>query len=198
MAASLRIRYDCSLLCLADPSQYTESGPEASRIAISLSPISSMAWSQEMRSHLPFTSLVGYFRRRSPWPCSRTEAPLAQCAPRLNGWSKAGSWPVHTPFCTSAMMPQPTEQCVQTVLTVFTAALDSAARAFFIIAGLTVVANAAPPAARPELRRNARRFMPTPPDREAVPSRTAGSTTWEESFRSFMGFLLESDRRAIS
>jgi len=78
-----------------------------------------MASSQDTFFHLPSTSLVGYFRRLSPWPCSRIAAPLAQCAPLLNGWSKAGSWPVQTPFWTSAIMPQPTEQWVQTVFTCF-------------------------------------------------------------------------------
>ena len=38
-----------------------------------------------MRWYLPSTSFIGYFRRYSPWPCSRTAAPLAQCAPRLIG-----------------------------------------------------------------------------------------------------------------
>ena len=48
-------------------------------------------------------------------PCSRIEAPLAQCAPRLIGESNTGSWRIHTPFCTTASIAQPTEQCVQTV-----------------------------------------------------------------------------------
>ena len=48
-------------------------------------------------------------------PCSRTEAPLAQCAPRLIGESNTGSWRTHTPSVTIASMEQPTEQCVQTV-----------------------------------------------------------------------------------
>ena len=47
-------------------------------------------------------------------PCSRTEAPLAQCAPRLIGESNTGSWRIHTPFSTAAMTAQPTEQCVHT------------------------------------------------------------------------------------
>src|SRR6266478_3878717 len=105
----------------------------------SLSPISAIAWSQEIRVHLPSTSLVGYLSRRSPCACSRTEAPLAQWAPRLNGLSKPGSWRVHTPFSTVAMTVQPTEQCVHTVLTDFV-----------------------PPAARPERRRKVRRSMALP------------------------------------
>ena len=48
-------------------------------------------------------------------PCSRIEAPFAQCAPRLIGESNTGSWRTHTPFCTTASIAQPTEQCVQTV-----------------------------------------------------------------------------------
>src|SRR5688500_11225763 len=92
--ANLRNRYDCSFENLAEPSQYTESGPCFSRIAEILALISSMAWSHEMRVHLPSTFFIGYLRRLSPCPCSRTEAPLAQCAPRLSGESKSGSWPV--------------------------------------------------------------------------------------------------------
>ena len=48
-------------------------------------------------------------------PCSRIEAPLAQCAPRLIGESNTGSCLVQTPFSTTASIAQPTEQCVQTV-----------------------------------------------------------------------------------
>ena len=59
--------------------------PDLLRISISLSPISLMAWSHLMRVHWPFTSFIGYFRRRSPMTSSRTEAPLAQCEPRLIG-----------------------------------------------------------------------------------------------------------------
>ena len=79
----------------------------------SSSPISSIAWSQEMRSHSPSTIFIGYFSRRSPCTSSRIAAPLAQCVPRLIGLSQAGSWPTQTPFCTSAMTVQPTEQWVQ-------------------------------------------------------------------------------------
>jgi len=38
---------------------YTESGPDFARICSSLSPISSIAWSQERRVHAPFTSFIG-------------------------------------------------------------------------------------------------------------------------------------------
>src|ERR1700716_3169384 len=72
-----------------------------------------MAWSQAIFCHSPLTSFIGYLRRRSPCTSSRTEAPLAQCEPRLIGLSHAGSCPTHTPFWTSAITVQPTEQCVQ-------------------------------------------------------------------------------------
>src|SRR6267378_4337717 len=72
-----------------------------------------MAWSQPIFCHSPLTSFIGYFRRRSPCTSSRTDAPLAQCDPRLSGLSHAGSWPTQTPFWTSAITVQPTEQCVQ-------------------------------------------------------------------------------------
>src|SRR5712675_1027645 len=72
-----------------------------------------MAWSHDTFCHSPLTSFIGYFRRRSPCTSSRTEAPLAQCEPRLIGLSQAGSCPTQTPFCTSAITVQPTEQCVQ-------------------------------------------------------------------------------------
>src|SRR5438309_226748 len=81
-----------------------------------LSPISLIAWSQLTRVHWPFTSFSGYFSRFSPETSSRTEAPLAQCEPRLNGLSQLGSWPIHTPFETSAVTVQPTEQWVQMLL----------------------------------------------------------------------------------
>src|SRR6476660_2114327 len=75
-----------------------------------------------MRVHLPSTSFIGYFNRRSPLTSSRTEAPLAQCEPRLIGLSQLGSWPIHTPFDTSAVTVQPTEQWVQIFLRMVTAA----------------------------------------------------------------------------
>src|SRR6266487_2192030 len=85
-----------------------------------LSPISSIALSHETRVHWPLTSLSGYLSRRSECTSSRTDAPLAQCEPRLNGLSQLGSWPIHTSFCTSAVTVQPTEQCVQMFLRVAT------------------------------------------------------------------------------
>src|SRR5205085_2555656 len=112
---NLRIRYACSLLCLEEPTQNTESGPLALRRSCSFAVTSFKAWSHEMRSYLPFTSFMGYRRRNSPWPCSPSAAPFAQCAPRLIGESNTGSWRTHTPFSTTASTAQPTEQCVHTV-----------------------------------------------------------------------------------
>src|SRR5687768_13538251 len=112
---NLRSRYDCSLLCLELPTQNTESGPASLRNARSLSPTSLIACSQLIFWYLPLTSFIGLFSRCSPCPCSRTDAPLAQCAPRLSGESKTGSCRTHTPFSTTASIAQPTEQCVQTV-----------------------------------------------------------------------------------
>src|SRR6202521_6463035 len=91
-------------------------------MAKSLSPISLIAVSHETRCHWPSTSFTGYLRRRSPCTSSRTDAPLAQCEPRLLGLSHPGSWPIQTPFETSAITVQPTEQCVQTFLRVVTVA----------------------------------------------------------------------------
>src|SRR5215813_8184149 len=116
---NFRSRYDCSLLCLELPTQNTASGPPFSlslRIASSLSPTSLIASSHDIFCHLPLTSFIGDLSRCecSTMPCSRTEAPLAQCAPRLSGESNTGSWRIHTPSWTTASIEQPTEQCVQT------------------------------------------------------------------------------------
>src|SRR3954469_22633929 len=86
-------------------------------------------------------------------------APLAQWVPRLIGLLQAGSWPVHTPFCTSARTVQPTEQWVQTFLRMVTGipgfgpAIASALRTEPIEA--PTPASAA--AVRPERLRKARR-----------------------------------------
>ncbi len=115
-----------------------------------------------MRWYLPFTSFIGYFSRCecSVMPCSRTEAPLAQCAPRLSGESNTGSWRTHTPFCTTASMAQPTEQCVQTErLTSILPAFSSAASALPIMLKGNWLANAPAPAASPERLRKARRSI---------------------------------------
>src|SRR5882672_7628039 len=156
----LHIRYDCSLLCLDEPMNISASGPDSLRIASMRSPISSIAVSQEIFVYLPFTSFIGYFSRWecSVMPCSRTEAPLAQCAPRLSGESNTGSWRTHTPFCTTASTAQPTEQCVHTVrLTSIEPLFSGAASALPIMLNGSWVAKAPAPAATPERLRNARR-----------------------------------------
>src|SRR6478672_2402782 len=112
---NLRKSAACSLLCFEEPIQKVASGPLSFLIASNLSLTSFSASSQLARFHFPSTSFIGYLRRCSPCPCSRIEAPLAQCAPRLIGESNTGSWRIHTPFCTTASIAQPTEQCVQTV-----------------------------------------------------------------------------------
>jgi hypothetical protein len=57
-----------------------------------------------------------WLRRRSLCTISRIAAPLAQWAPPLIGLSQDGSCPTQTPFCTSAVTVQPTEQWVQMFL----------------------------------------------------------------------------------
>src|SRR5262249_17765460 len=129
-------------------------------MSVSLSPISLTAWSQLIRVHCPSTSFIGYFSRRSPLTSSRTEAPLAQCEPRLIGESQLGSWPIHTPFATSAVTVQPTEQCVQTLLRMTAPAVSgpaAAASALRTLANGTVPSAARLPAPIPERRRKARR-----------------------------------------
>src|SRR5262245_53964779 len=114
---NLRNRYDCSLLCLEEPIQKVASGPLSFLMARSFSLTSFNATSQETFCHLPPTSFIGLFRRCEScvMPCSRIEAPLEQCAPRLIGESNTGSCRIHTPFWTTASIEQPTEQWVQTV-----------------------------------------------------------------------------------
>src|SRR5262252_9061346 len=114
-----------------------------------------------MRVHWPLTSFIGYFRRRSPLTSSRTEAPLAQCEPRLIGESQLGSWPTHTPFTTSAVTVQPTEQWVQMFLRITAPMLSgpvTAASALRTVpSGGIVPSTARLPAPIPERRKNARR-----------------------------------------
>src|SRR3990172_348388 len=114
---NLHSRYDCSLLCFEEPIQNVASGPLSFLICSSFCETSFRASSQEIFFHLPPSSFIGYFRRCESWvmPCSRIEAPFAQCAPRLIGESNTGSWRTQTPFSTTASMAQPTEQCVHTV-----------------------------------------------------------------------------------
>src|SRR5690349_10925386 len=115
-----------------------------------------------MRFHLPSSSFIGYFRRWEScvMPCSRTEAPFAQCAPRLIGESNTGSWRTQTPFCTTASTAQPTEQCVHTVR--FTSTLpvaSSFASALPITEKGSCEATAPAPIVTPERLRNERRSM---------------------------------------
>src|ERR1700704_6505290 len=118
-----------------------------------------MAWSHESRVHSPLTSFIGYFRRRSPCTSSRTEAPLAQCEPRLIGLSQAGSCPTQTPFCTSAITVQPTEQCVQMffLISVGPPTIFGPACALRTDPSGIKPSAAPAPAARPERRKNVRR-----------------------------------------
>src|ERR1700758_3466309 len=115
-----------------------------------------MAWSQLVRVHSPPTSFSGYLSRRSPETSSRTEAPLAQCEPRLIGLSQLGSWPIQTPLATSAVTVHPTAQWVQTLF--FKITLASAAGGGPALAGRTwpsgrLPSAASPPAVSPERRR---------------------------------------------
>ena len=82
---------------------------------------------------------------------SRTEAPLAQCEPRLIGLSQLGSWPTQTPFATSAVTVQPTAQCVQTLLRMVAPAVQRAG------GGGVGLAHASRAAARRERRARRRR-----------------------------------------
>src|SRR5919109_785200 len=151
---------DCSLLCLEDPTTKSASGPLSLRIAFSLSASSAYAWSQESFFHLPPSSFIGYFRRCEScvMPCSRTEAPFAQCAPRLSGESNTGSCRIQTPFCTTASMAQPTEQCVHTVrLTSILPVSPLFAPASPIMLNGNWAATAPAPTVIPERLRNVRR-----------------------------------------
>src|SRR5690349_12262671 len=114
---NLPSRYACSLLCFDEPIQNVASGPDSFLIAASFCATSFSAWSQETRCHLPPSSFIGYLSRCESCviPCSRIDAPFAQCAPRLIGESNTGPWRIHTPFWTTASIAQPTEQCVHTV-----------------------------------------------------------------------------------
>src|SRR5215471_21828117 len=124
-----------------------------------------MAWSHLMRVHWPLASFIGYLRRRSPETSSRTDAPLAKWEPRLKGLSQLGSCPIHTPFDTSAVTVQPTEQWVQMLLRMVTAAPCAGggpASALRTPESGSAPSAARPPAARPERRRKLRRSRPPP------------------------------------
>src|SRR5258708_32826737 len=134
-----------------------------------------MAWSHDRRVHSPLTSFIGYFRRRSPCTSSRTEAPLAQCDPRLIGLSQAGSWPTQTPFWTSAITVQPTEQCVQMFFLISVGAPTIFGPACALRTEPSGSRpNAAPaPAARPDRRRNVRRSSTPEARPAAIPRKRA-------------------------
>src|SRR4029078_5211447 len=134
-----------------------------------------MATSQDIFCHSPLTSFIGYFRRRSPCTSSRTEAPLAQCEPRLIGLSHAGSWPTQTPFCTSAITVQPTEQCVQMFFLISVGAPTIFGPAWALRtepSGIRPIAAPAP-AARPDRRRNVRRARTPDARPAAIPCKSA-------------------------
>src|SRR6185312_9613764 len=95
----------------------------------------------------------GYFRRRSPITSSRTEAPLAQCEPRLIGESQLGSWPIHTPLETSAL----TVQTFLRMVTVAPLTGGGPASALRMPASGSAPSAVRPPATRPERRRKVRR-----------------------------------------
>src|SRR5216684_527580 len=134
-----------------------------------------MAWSHDSFCHSPLTSFIGYFRRRSPCTSSRTEAPLAQCEPRLIGLSQAGSWPTQTPFWTSAITVQPTEQCVQMFFLMSVGAPTIFGPACALRTDPSgIKPNAAPaPAAKPERRRNVRRSRTPEARPAAIPCKRA-------------------------
>src|SRR5689334_13791121 len=134
-----------------------------------------MAWSHETFCHSPLTSFIGDFSRRSPCTSSRTEAPLAQCEPRLIGLSQAGSWPTQTPFCTSAITVQPTEQCVQMFFLISVGAPTIFGPACALRtepSGIRPIAAPAP-AARPDRRRNVRRSRTSDARPAAIPCKRA-------------------------
>src|SRR4029079_9431321 len=156
----LRSRYDCSLLCFDEPMTKIESTPLCFLSSSILALISFSAWSHEIRSYLLPTSFIGVLSRYSPWPCSRSAAPLAQCEPRLSGESKTGSWRTQTPFSTTASTAQPTEQWEHTVRRTtsdFSGVPVSAASAFFTSESCAVARPTPTPS--PERRRNARRSI---------------------------------------
>src|SRR5687768_12690132 len=163
---NLRNSCDCSLLCLEEPIQKVASGPLSFLMASSFWLTSLSAVSHETFCHLPPTSFIGVFRRceSCTMPCSRIEAPFAQCAPRLIGESKTGSCLTHTPFCTTASMAHPTEQCVQTVrfTSIWLAAAFSAASTSPTMLNGSWLARAPAPNVIPERLRNVRRSTVRP------------------------------------
>src|SRR6266566_5504017 len=150
-----------------------------------------------MRVQFPLTSFIGYLTRRSPRTSSRTEAPFEQWEPRLIGLSQLGSWPIHTPFCTSAVTVQPTEQWVQMFLRVSTGAPGlggGPASALRTLPSGRAPTVASPPAMRPERGRKLRRSS-APPDWPAnaaasVPRRASRSVRLISTAASLLGRIL--------
>src|SRR6266850_886347 len=166
------------------------SGPPlflSSRISFSLPVISWYAWSQEIRFHLPPSSFIGYLRRCEScvMPCSRIEAPFAQCAPRLSGESNTGSWRIQTPSCTTASMEQPTEQCVQIVrlTSILPLVSSSFASTLPTIEKGNCEATAAPPTPTPERLRNVRRSIVLTAIAERPRDRRGWATAWLAALR---------------
>src|SRR5688572_20006703 len=180
---NLRNSIACSLLCLDEPIQKVASAPSCFLMSSSFLLTSLRASSHVIFCHLPPTSFIGDFRRCecSCTPCSRIEAPFAQCAPRLIGESNTGSCRIHTPFCTTASMEQPTEQWVQIVrLTSSLApAASCAASAFSTMLNGSWVATAPAPSATPERCRKARRSIvrPSIPETERASRLCAAETS---------------------
>src|SRR5262245_8742169 len=149
-----------------------------------------------MRCHLPPESFIGYLRRCEScvMPCSRTEAPLAQCAPRLIGESNTGSWRTHTPSCTTASIAQPTEQCVQTVR--FTSSLPGplCASALPIMLNGSCEATAPAPTPMPERLRKVRRSIVLASAPAAARARRDCGAAWVLALR-VRSMLVSSDLR---
>src|SRR5688572_27333208 len=153
-----------------------------------------------MRFHLPPSSFIGYLRRCEScvMPCSRTEAPLAQCAPRLIGESNTGSCRTQTPFCTTASIAHPTEQCVHTVR--FTSSLPAAgscASALPIMLNGSCDATAPAPTPMPERLRKVRRSIVFAMAPAAARARRDCGAAWVLALR-VRSMLVSSDlRRAV-
>src|SRR5690349_20893735 len=183
---NLRNSADCSLLCFEEPSQKVASAPDSFLMARSFWLTSLSAWSQLIFCHLPPTSFIGDLRRCESWcmPCSRIDAPLAQCAPRLIGESNTGSCRIHTPFCTTASTEQPTDQRVQTVrlVSVLPAASSLASARSTILKG-SCDTTAPAPSVIPERCRNVRRSMVLPSIAETErESRRCAAPAWPVVF----------------
>jgi hypothetical protein len=119
---------------------------------------------------------------------------LEQCDPRLIGLSQLGSWPSQTSFCTSAVTVQPTEQWVQMLLRISTGMPAFGGGPATALCRLPIdmvpIAASVPPA-KPERRKNVRRFMAP----EAVVSVSVNvlRRALRSAFLMSMGAFLSSD-----